>query len=377
MFAIGHPLFCLCKSVRLLVEHRLNYGLRHTCYANTQSVAAHVEDFGEYIVHLLILLLAFILASIAYVWSLRAPREKWELLRKLSNGRLGLYKRRKHVKFGKFERAFATYAIMSDDAPGRARSFVWRIDRIDRGGRCVGLRNTINTSGQSHLYEIGFAPPLGLYIVYTGEEDHLSYPEREQHLLLLYKETSLSHKEWREDPAFAIRRTLSKWRTALFVFVATSAMGTAFVPVEVVAPQVVVWSLIGMMSLGLLVGIACMLKVQRSVLWVQASGAAFLAACIVGICVLPLVLLGTNGLSFVPLCEGSVMVERSWIEGAGAGESVVHYADVPLPASCQFNAQKTEVSIALYNEFQSGRRVVDVVVSEGILGYKRIKLIGT
>ena len=325
--------------------------------------------------HLLILVVAFMLAGLAYAWGLRASREKWELLRKLSNGKLGLYKRRQHVKFGKFERAFATYAVMRDDSPGKTWSFVWRIDRVERGGRVVGLKDVPDTSGQENLHEVGFAPPIGLYTVYTGEEDHLNYPAREQHLLALYKQTSQHHNEWREDAAFFIRRILSRLRLALFVFVAAAAMGTVVVPMSVEAPEVVVWTLIGMMGFGLLVGIVCMLKAQRSVMWAQASGAALLAACVVAFSVLPSAMLGINALSFSTLCEGSVMVERSWTEGAG--DNAVRYADVPLPRSCQFDAQKTPISTALYNEFQSGRRTVDVVVSEGLLGYKRIKLIGS
>ena len=264
---------------------------------------------------------------------------------------------------------------MRNASPGKVWSFVWKIDRIERGGRTVGLGSTLDTAGQKSLYEVGFSPPLGLYAVYTGEEDHLSYPEREQYVLNLYKQTAAQHKDWRQDRAFAIRKTLARWRLALFAFVGTGVVGTLVVPMGVEAPQVVVWTLIGMMALGLAVGIGCVALAQRSVMWAQASGAALLAGCLVGVAIIPAALIGTNALAFSTLCEGSVPVERSWTEGA-AGDAI-HYADVTLPPSCLFDAHKTPVGDALYQEFQTGRRVVDVVVSQGVLGYKRIKLIGS
>lgn len=325
--------------------------------------------------HVLILVIALVLAGAAYAWGLRAPKEKWELLRNVSKNGVGLYKRRKYVKFGKFERVFTTYAVLRSATPGRVWNFVWKIDRAARGGRARGLGRAIDTSGQPNLHEVGFAPPLGLYATYTGEEDHLSYPEREKYLLTLYKQTSTSHKEWRQDAAFMIRKLLSRWRVALSVFVFSALSGTWLVPMDVEAPQVVVWTLIGMMALGLLVGIGCLVKTRGAVLWAQASGGAFLAACCIGLATIPAGLLGINATAFSTLCEGSVPVERSWTEGL-EGEAL-HYADVTLPGSCQFDAHKTLVSPALYHEFQTGRRVVDVVVSEGLLGYKRIRLIGS
>lgn len=325
--------------------------------------------------HLLILVFAIVFAGAAYAVGARAPKEKWELLRKVSNGKAGLYKRRKHVKFGKFERAFSTYAVMRNASPEKVWSFVWKIDRIERGGRTVGLGDTLDTAGQKSLHEVGFSPPVGLYAVYTGEEDHLSYPEREQYVLDLYKKTAAQQKGWRQDRAFAIRKTLARWRLALLAFVFSGVLGTFVAPMGVEAPQVVVWTLLGMMAFGLAAGIGCVVIAQRSVMWAQASGAALLAGCLVGVALIPPALLGANALAFSTLCEGSVPVERSWTEGS-AGDAV-HYADVTLPASCQFDAHKTPVADALHQEFQAGRRVVDVVVSQGILGYKRIKLIGS
>lgn len=325
-------------------------------------------------VHLLIFVGSLFLAAGAYAWGWRPTHEKWELLRKLSNGKLGLYKRREHLKFGKFERAFATYAVMRNASPEKRWSFVWRVDRIARGGRFVGLRSAINIVENKNLHEVGFSPPLGLYTVYTGEEDHLSYPEREQHLLALYKETAPNHKDWRDDPAFSIRRVLSRWRLAFFVFVGTAVTGLAVAPIGVEAPQLIAWTLVAVMALGLPVGIVCVIKTKDSVMWLQASGAAILVACVVSASAAPSLFLAINGLSFSTLCEGSVMVERSWTEGTSG--NAVHYADVPLPKSCQFDAQKTPITPALYAEFQAGRRSVDIVVSEGLLGYKRIKLIG-
>jgi hypothetical protein len=326
-------------------------------------------------VHLLILVFSILLAGIAYMLGMRAPNDKWELLQKIPNGQSGLYKRRKHVKFGKFERSYATYAVLRNIPSTRVWNFVWRIDRIGRGGRVVGLDKTIDSAGQTNLYELGFAPPLGLYAVYTGEEDNLSYPEREEYVMELYKKTVGRHKGWREDPAFSIRNALSRWRLGLIVFCIASVLGIAVMPVEVESSQVMGWTLIGMMALSLAVTIFCVLKTQGAMMWVQASGGALLVACIMSLVSLPSVILGTNALSFTTLCEGSVPVERSWTEGSG--DNVVHYADVTLPTLCRFDAHKTEISSVLYHEFQTGRRVVDVVVSEGLLGYKRIKLIGS
>lgn len=325
--------------------------------------------------HFLILGLALILAVGVYAWGFRAPKEKWELVRTVMAGKAGLYKRRKYVKLGKYERVFTTYAVLRNSTPGKVWSFVWKIDRVARGGRAIGIQDSIPTAGQESLYEVGFAPPLGLYAVYTGEEDHLSYPEREKYLLQLYKKTSAQHKMWREDRAFHIRKRLSRWRAAIATFVVTSGVGLLVAPIDVEAPQVLVWTLIGMMTLGLLVGIGCMIRSQHAPMWAQASAGAFLAACLVGTTALPSLMLGTNALAFATLCEGSVPVERSWLAKTERGE-VLYYADVTLPASCQFDAHRTGIGEALYHEFQAGRRVVDVVVSQGVLGYKRIKLIG-
>ena len=344
-------------------------------YAITRMCDAHVERFGEYMVHLLILFSAIFLGAIAYLWNVKAPDEKWELLRQFSNGKLGLYKRRKHVKFGKFERAFATYAIMRNASPGKLWSFVWQIDRIARGGRSTGLRSMLDISGQDSLHEVGFAPPLGLYTVYTGEEDHLSYPEREQYILSLYKKTAPEHKGWREDAAFGIRNFISRWKIGIFVFVSASVLGTAAVPIEVESSQAIFWTVVGATCLSILVAVACIAKSLKSPMWLRASSAALLFSGLVGFAVLPPTLFGFNALSFSTVCEGSVAVERFWTEGTG--HDVTYYADVPLPASCRFAAQKTQISPALYNEFQGGRKVVDTIVREGILGYKKITLIGS
>lgn len=326
-------------------------------------------------VHFLFLFLAVVLAAGVYAWEARAPKEKWELLRKVSNGRAGLYKRRKHVKFGKFERSFSTYAVLHTPTPGKVWHFVWRIDRIQKGGRTIGLSDSINTAGKKHLHEVGFSPPLGLYMVYTGEEDNLNYPEREQYLLDLYRQTSAQHKKWREDPAFSILRTLSRWKLSALAFVVLAGTGLWILPYGVEAPQVIVGALIGMMGVGLLATIPCVIKSQHSAMWAKACGMALLLSCLVSVVSIPSALLGVNGLSFSTLCEGSVPVERSWTTGVGVEQ--MYYVDVSLPKTCEFDARKVAIGSELYYEFQMGRRVVDVVVEQGHLGYKRIKLIGS
>ena len=325
--------------------------------------------------HLLILFFAVVLASVVYAWGSRAPKEKWELLRRISHGKLGIYKRRKYIKLGKFERVLTTYAILRNATPGKVWSFVWRIDRIRKGGRAVGLRSTIDTSGQTNLHEIGFSPPLGLYVVYTGEEDNLSYPEREHYLLNLYKKTAAEHKWWRADPAFLILQLLSRWRLSMLSFIVAAWTGTALVSSNVEAPQLVVWTLLVMLGLGFIAGVACVVRARNSVMRLQASGEAILVGCLLGLAAAYPAFLGINALQFSTICEGSVPVERFWTETSRRTE--VYYASVILPSTCQFDAQRTQIGPALYNEFQTGRRIVDVVVSEGLLGYKRIKLIGS
>lgn len=322
-----------------------------------------------------ILVVAFFLGAGAHLWRARTAREKWELVRTLSGGKLGLYKRRKYVKFGKYERVFSTYIVAKSAPETMAWSFVWKIDRIGNGGRTLGAHLDIDTSEQPNLYEVGFAPPLGLYVTYTGEEDHLRYPEREEYLLNMYRQTVGQHKAWREDPSFQVRQFLSRWRAALYVFSTVAAIGVAVVPSNVEAPTVVVWTFMGMVVLGIVAGIWGVFKTQRTGMWLQASGGAMLAACVLSAVTLPALMLGTNNTSFATLCKGSVPVERSW--SVGTGGNVSYFADVSLPAVCAFDAHATPISSALYQEFQSGRKVVDVVVSQGLLGYKRILLIGT
>lgn len=325
--------------------------------------------------HFLFLFLAVVLAAGVYFFEGRAPKEKWELLRKVSNGKAGIYKRRKYIKFGKFERVFSTYAVLHTPTPGKVWHFVWQIDRIQKGGRTIGLSDAINTNGEEHLHEVGFSPPLGLYVVYTGEEDNLNYPDREQYLLDLYKKTSVRHKQWREDPAFSILRTLFRWKLSTFAFVILAGIGLWILPYGVEAPQVIIWTLTGMVGVGVLATMSCIIKSQRSAMWARACGMALLLSCLVSVVAIPSLSLGINGLSFSTLCEGSVPVERSWM--MGDGDNQMYYVDVSLPKTCEFDARKVAIGSELYYEFQMGRRVVDVVVEQGTLGYKRIKLIGS
>lgn len=322
-----------------------------------------------------ILLLAFLLGAGVYLLGSRDSRDKWELVRTVSSGKMGLYKRRKYIKFGKYERVFSTYIVARAAPTKRAWSFVWKMDRIVQGGRAIGAHVDIDVAGQPNLHEVGFSAPLGVYVTYTGEEDHLRYLEREQYLLDVYKQTVTQHKHWREDPSFKVRQHLARWRNAIATFAVVAAIGGVFVPSDVEAPQVLVWTLIGTMALGLLTSVLCAVKTQGHALWVQASGGVLLATCILSAVTLPPLMLGTNNASFATLCKGSVPVERSWT--VGTGNSVSHFADVTLPQECAFDAHTTLISPALYHEFQAGRKVIDVVVSQGLLGYKRIRLIGT
>lgn len=324
--------------------------------------------------YLVVLGVAFLLAAAAYCWGHRASKDKWELLRAMSDGKIGLYKHRRYVRLGKMERVFSTYAVLRTAQPKRIWSYVWKMDRIAKGGRAIGLTEPLPTSGQKSLHEIGFAPPIGVYAVYTGEEDHLRYAEREKFVLDLYKKTAARHKEWREDKAYKVRRTLAqlKWPSIVFV---VSACAAWFVPSDVEAPQVLVWTLIGTMAVGVLVATLCAASTQGRPLWLRACGGSLVMACALACVALPSAFMGINSVAFSTLCEGPMPVERFWASTSPRGESV-HFADVTLPPSCQFNAHYTPIGAELYQEFQAGRRVVDVVVSRGLLGYKKILLIG-
>ena len=324
--------------------------------------------------YLAVLGMAFVLATAMYFWGTRASKQKWELLRSMPNGKIGLYKHRRYVRLGKMERVFTTYALLRTSTPGRVWSFVWKIDRVAKSARSVGIDMPLKTSGQKSLHEIGFAPPLVLYAVYTGEEDHLRYFEREQYVLDLYKNTAAKHKEWREDKAYRVRCALAKlkWPSVVFVLTACAAL---LVPSDVEAPQVVVWTLIGTMAIGVLVATVCAVRTQGNPLWLRACGGALVLASLTTFVALPSAFLGVNALSFSTLCEGPAPIERFWASTSARGDSL-YFADVTLPPSCQFNAHYTPIGPALYQEFQTGRRVVDVVVSRGLLGYKKILLIG-
>lgn len=324
--------------------------------------------------YLVVLGVAFLLAAATYLWGRRSSKDKWELLRTLSDGKIGLYKHRRYVRLGKMERVFSTYAVLRTATPGRIWSFVWKMDRIAKGGRTIGLTEPLGMAQQKSLHEVGFAPPIGVYAVYTGEEDHLRYAEREKFVLELYKKTAIRHKEWREDRAYKVRRVLSQMKWPSMVF-AVAACAAVFVPSDVEAPQVMVWTLIGTLALGVLVATLCALRTQGQPLWLRACGGALVMTCVFSSVALPSAFLGINAMAFSTLCEGPVPVERFWAASSPRGETM-HFADVTLPPSCQFSAHYTPIGAELYQEFQAGRRVVDVVVSRGLLGYKKILLIG-
>lgn len=324
--------------------------------------------------HFIVLALAIIGAMLMYAWSIFKPKpNEWELTKKLG-ATLGVYKLKKVVRRGKFEIVYTTYAILKNT---NAKHFWHSNWRISKGGHAIDIdRISLKEDTSEHFYEMGFTPGLGVYVTYTGEEDDRDYTERIAYVVKLHKATQNTHALWRKNKVPTLKVWLREKQWAFIVFSIIGFFGFIIVPSFINVASMLHWALFATGVLSLVAGIAIGLKTYQYPMFLSTILKSMGLVAITVFSSALLLLVGINNVAFETVCSGSVPVERFWSEHTNANRTL-HYADITIPLSCDFDARRVPVSSALYTEFQNGRKVVDVLVEQGRLGFKRISLIGS
>lgn len=331
--------------------------------------------------YFLVLIASSIAALAVYFWESRPSTVAWVLVRSLGKNSVGVYKRKKTKIRGKFETSYTTYAVLKGQVPNKVHDWSWKTNDFHEGKvkleKGLDLQLPLNTVKE--LDEIGFAKSLGAYSVYINEEDHLDYNARADYAIALHAATKQKYQEWSDEPAYKMRQWLDKFLTPLLGFFAVGWVGIMLVflmssSTAVEMEELYGWLLIFAVIAGFVTLIVTLLISRMHAMLLGNLGRSLSFVLLIVCSVMPVSLLAINNSKFTTICSGSVPVERSWSYEKNA--TGTYYADITLPSECLYNTNKTSISKSLYDELQGGRTIVDVVVLQGRLGFKRLVVSG-